>query len=175
MHHLYGSKNCSASRNWATTAEDFSNIYLSVNCEGHICPASCKDHWYVFMCVDFVTWCPEAVQLKNIDTESVAEVLVGGFFCVCWFGVPDEILSDQGSQFTSDLMRANTSLLVVTWNEWVDLHVSSHVNMTADVIPLCICTTYRTHNNVQQRKGRWKKKNNNIELGIAQCFLVCWP
>ena len=50
------------------------------------------------------------VPLKNIDTCSVAEALVGIFART---GVPDEILSDQGSQFTSDLMKEIMRLLSV--------------------------------------------------------------
>ncbi|PIK51194.1 hypothetical protein BSL78_11911 [Apostichopus japonicus] len=45
---------------------------------------------------------PEAVPLRNIDTERVAEALVDIFSRV---GVPSEILTDRGSQFTSDVMK----------------------------------------------------------------------
>ena len=45
---------------------------------------------------------PEAVPLKNIDTETVAEVLVDIFSRL---GVPEEILSDLGTQFISECMK----------------------------------------------------------------------
>ena len=52
--------------------------------------------------VDFSTRYPEAVPLKKINTETVAEALVDIFSRV---GVPEEILSDLGTQFVSDCMR----------------------------------------------------------------------
>ena len=52
--------------------------------------------------VDFATRCPEAVPLKNIDTETVAEALVDIF---SHLGAPEEILSDLGTQFVSECMK----------------------------------------------------------------------
>ena len=52
--------------------------------------------------VDFATKYPEAVALPRIETERVAEALLDVFSRV---GFPTEILSDKGSQFTSDLMK----------------------------------------------------------------------
>ena len=48
--------------------------------------------------------------MKSITTEAVAESLVEIFSRV---GIPDEILSDRGSQFTSDVMREVCRLLSV--------------------------------------------------------------
>ena len=53
---------------------------------------------------------PEAVPLKKIDAETVAEALVDIFSCL---GVPKEILSDLGTQFVSDCMREVTRLLSI--------------------------------------------------------------
>ena len=52
--------------------------------------------------VDFATKYPEAVALPRIETERVAETLLDVFSRV---GFPTEILSDKGSQLTSDLMK----------------------------------------------------------------------
>ena len=60
--------------------------------------------------VDFATRYPEAVPLKNIDTERVAEALVDIFSRL---GVPEEILSDFGTQFVSDCMKKVTWLLSI--------------------------------------------------------------
>ena len=49
--------------------------------------------------VDFATRYPEAVPLKTIDTETVAEALVVIFSRL---GVPEEILSDLDIQFVSN-------------------------------------------------------------------------
>ena len=53
---------------------------------------------YILMVFDYATWFPEAFALKSIDAEHVAEVLMSLFSRV---GVPKEILTDQGSNFTS--------------------------------------------------------------------------
>ena len=50
--------------------------------------------------MDYATRYPEAVRLKDIQAESVAEVHM--FTRV---GVPKEILSDQGSQFLPAVMK----------------------------------------------------------------------
>ena len=50
------------------------------------------------------------MPLKNIDTETVAEALVDIFSRL---GVPEEILSDLGTQFVSDCMREVTRLLSI--------------------------------------------------------------
>ena len=52
--------------------------------------------------MDYATHYPEAVPLKNINTETVAEALVDIFSRL---GIPEEILSDLGTQFVSDCMQ----------------------------------------------------------------------
>ncbi|XP_068240035.1 uncharacterized protein [Palaemon carinicauda] len=58
--------------------------------------------------MDHASRYPDAVPLKNIDSESVAEALVDMFSRV---GVPEKILSDLGTQFTSDCMKEVARLL----------------------------------------------------------------
>ena len=58
--------------------------------------------------VDFATRYPEAVPLKTTTTEVVAEALVDMFPRV---GIPREILTDCGTQFTSELMKEVSRLL----------------------------------------------------------------
>ena len=67
-------------------------------------------HRYILTLVDFSTRFPEAVPLKNIDTHIVAKALVDIFSRL---GVPEEILSDLGTQFVSDCMREVTRLLSI--------------------------------------------------------------
>ena len=52
--------------------------------------------------VDYVTRFPEAVALKTTETKRVAKTLVGISTRV---GIPNEVLSDNGSQFISDVMK----------------------------------------------------------------------
>ncbi|KAK3691761.1 hypothetical protein RRG08_009575 [Elysia crispata] len=62
---------------------------------------------------------PEAVPLKRIVTETVAEALVDIYSCL---GLPEEIFSDQGTQFVSDCMKEVCRLLGVTQSTISPLH-----------------------------------------------------
>ena len=63
---------------------------------------------YILTLIDFTTGFPEAVPLKDIDSISVTEALLQIFSRV---GIPKEILSDRGTQFTSQLMKELHRLL----------------------------------------------------------------
>ena len=58
--------------------------------------------------IDYATRYPEAVALPSIETERVAEALVEIFSRV---GIPDEMLTDCGSQFTAEVMKEVSRLL----------------------------------------------------------------
>ena len=75
---------------------------------GRIQPATDRRKRYILSLVDFPSRYPKAVALKGIEAERVAKALVDMF---CRLGVPSEMLTDMGSQFTSELM-AETSRLV---------------------------------------------------------------
>ena len=60
--------------------------------------------------MEYATRYPEAIPLPKIETERVAEALLEIFSRV---GVPEEVLSDLGTQFTSDLMKEVGRLLSV--------------------------------------------------------------
>ena len=64
-------------------------------------PKSKKGNRYILTLVDYATRYPEAAALSTIDTETIADELIQIFSRV---GLPDEILTDQGSNFTSQLM-----------------------------------------------------------------------
>ncbi|XP_033730041.1 uncharacterized protein LOC117319318 [Pecten maximus] len=81
---------------------------VAVDLIGPLIPASDRGHRYILTLVDFATRYPEAVPLKKIDTESVADALLDIFSRV---GVPREILSDRGGQFTSEMMAEVSRLL----------------------------------------------------------------
>ena len=83
---------------------------VEIDLVGPISPPSEDGHRYILTLLDFLTRYPEAVPLKNIDTETVAEALVDIFSRL---GVPEEILSDLGTQFVSDCMREVTRLLSI--------------------------------------------------------------
>lgn len=57
---------------------------------------------YILVCIDYATRYPEAIPLKNQEAETVADALISIFSRV---GVPKELLTDQGSNFMSDLTK----------------------------------------------------------------------
>lgn len=75
---------------------------VAIDLIGPINPSSERWYKYILTVIDYATRYPEAVPLKNIETETVAEAMVEIFSRV---GVPREVLSDQGSQFLSGLMK----------------------------------------------------------------------
>ena len=81
---------------------------VAIDLVGPISPASDKGHRYILTLVDYATRYLEAVLLKNIDTETVAEALLDMYSRV---GVPEEVLSDLGTQFISDCMKEASKLL----------------------------------------------------------------
>ena len=83
---------------------------VAVDLIGPIEPMSERGHRYILTVVDFATRYPEAVALKNITTETVAEALVEIYSRV---GIPKEVLSDQGSQFVSSMMKEVSRILSV--------------------------------------------------------------
>ena len=66
-------------------------------------PRSKSRKRYILVVCDYETRYPEAIPLKSIDASEipVAEELIKLFSHV---GIPDEILTDQGSNFTSQLL-----------------------------------------------------------------------
>ncbi|XP_063970109.1 uncharacterized protein LOC135157653 [Lytechinus pictus] len=83
---------------------------IAVDLIGPIQPITSRKNRYILTVVDCATRYLEAVALPNIETTTVAEALVQIFSRV---GVPQEILSDQGTQFTSDLMKDIGKLLSI--------------------------------------------------------------
>ena len=74
-------------------------------------PRSRSGNRYVLVMCDYGTRYPEAVPLKSIEAEKIAEELVAIFARV---GIPKEILTDQGSNFTSQLLAELYRLLKVS-------------------------------------------------------------
>ncbi|KAL7647143.1 UNVERIFIED_CONTAM: hypothetical protein RMT77_002401 [Armadillidium vulgare] len=81
---------------------------VAVDLIGPIKPASEEGHKYILTLVDYATRYPEAVSLKSISTETVAEALVDMYSRL---GVPEEVLTDLGTQFTSECMKQVSKLL----------------------------------------------------------------
>ncbi|XP_037790572.1 uncharacterized protein LOC119585923 [Penaeus monodon] len=83
---------------------------VAVDIVGPIEPRANDGSRYILTIVDYATRYPEAIALKNIDTCTVAEALLSVFSRV---GIPKEVMSDRGSQFTSDMMKEFNRLLCI--------------------------------------------------------------
>ena len=83
---------------------------VAVDLVGPMFPPTERGSKYILTVMDYATRYPEAVPLKGIQAETVAEALVNMFTRVC---VAKEILSDQGSQFLSAVMKEMCRLLSV--------------------------------------------------------------
>ena len=81
---------------------------VAVDIVGPIEPRSNNRSRYILTMMDYATRYPEAIALPSIENERVAEALVKMFSRV---GVPDEMLTDCGSQFTSEIMKQVARLL----------------------------------------------------------------
>ncbi len=81
---------------------------VAVDLVGPIFPATDRKNRYILTLVDYATRYPEAIPLPSIEAERVAEALVDMFSRL---GIPEEILTDRGSQFTSEVMHEVSRLL----------------------------------------------------------------
>lgn len=83
---------------------------VAVDIVGPILPMSETKKQYILVMIDYATRYPEAVALKDIRTETVAEAL-----WTFWtrLGLPDEVLTDCGKQFTSQTMKEVNNLLKI--------------------------------------------------------------
>ena len=64
-------------------------------------PRTEEGHRYILTIVDYGSRYPDAIPLRTTSSQDVAEALLEYFSRV---GLPKEILTDRGSNFTSDLM-----------------------------------------------------------------------
>ena len=87
--------------------EPFSRIALDI--VGPL-PRSRSGNRFVLVICDYATRYPEAIPLRSVDAEHVAEQLVQVFSRV---GIPQEIMSDQGSNFMSALLAEMYGLLKI--------------------------------------------------------------
>ena len=71
---------------------------------GPLSPITTNGYRYILALVDYATRFPEATALPSIETDRVAEALIG---------FPIEMLTDMGSSFTSSLMNEVCRLVSV--------------------------------------------------------------
>ena len=83
---------------------------VAVDIVGPIHPMTDRHNRYILTMVDYATRYPEAIPLKSVTTVEVAETMVDMFSRL---GVPEEILSNQGAQFMSEVMQEVSRMLSV--------------------------------------------------------------
>lgn len=70
-----------------------------------------KGNRYILVIVDCFTKWTESYAIKNQESRTIADVIVNEF--ICRFGTPLQILSDQGTGFTSKLFTEVCDLLKI--------------------------------------------------------------
>ncbi|XP_070198733.1 uncharacterized protein [Littorina saxatilis] len=99
---------------------------VAVDIIGPILPMSENKKRYILVMVDFATRYPEAVALKDIHAETVADALWDFWTRL---SIPSEILSDNGSQFTGTLMQEVTELLRIKRKTSAVFHPAGNVQV----------------------------------------------
>ena len=74
-------------------------------------PRSNNGNRYILTICDYATRYPEAIPIPNTEAITIAKELVSVFARV---GIPDEILTDQGSNFMSSLLQEMYLMLNIT-------------------------------------------------------------
>ena len=74
-------------------------------------PRTTTRYKYILTIVDYATRYPEAIPLRNTSSKTIADALVQYF---CRVGIPEELVSDQGSNFISNLMAQLYDQLGIT-------------------------------------------------------------
>ena len=83
---------------------------VAIDLVGPISPVTERGNRYILTMVDYATRYPEAITLPSIETERVAEALLGIYSRV---GIPSEVLSDRGTHFLSNVMQEVNRLLSI--------------------------------------------------------------
>lgn len=98
----------------------FSHIHVDL--VGPLPPSSGFTH--LFTIIDRTTRWPEAVPLKETSTTTCADALIHVW--IARFGVPLELTSDRGSQFTSELWTTITRKLGIQLHRTTAYHPQSN-------------------------------------------------
>uniref|UniRef100_A0A3B1IQA4 Gypsy retrotransposon integrase-like protein 1 n=1 Tax=Astyanax mexicanus TaxID=7994 RepID=A0A3B1IQA4_ASTMX len=86
-------------------------------------PVTDSGNRYVLVAMDYFTKWPEAYAVPDQGAVTTADVLVREFFCR--FGVPEELHSDQGRNFESEVMAEVCRILGIHKTRTTPLHPQS--------------------------------------------------
>ncbi|CAC5426307.1 unnamed protein product [Mytilus coruscus] len=91
---------------WPGNESDVKRV--AVDIVGPLVPVTDKGNRYILTLVDYARKYLEGVAISSVETERVAEALIDIF---CRVGFPREMLTDMGTQFTSNLMSKESRLI----------------------------------------------------------------
>ncbi|KII65995.1 Transposon Tf2-9 polyprotein [Thelohanellus kitauei] len=80
----------------------------------------CKGYTYLHTIVDRFTRWPEAIPLQDISAATCARALISGW--ICRFGLPCDISSDRGTQFTSEVWHEMAKLFDIQLHHTTSYH-----------------------------------------------------
>ena len=95
---------------------------VAVDIVGPITPGEAKNP-YILVASDYFTRWAEAYAIPNQEAITVATKLVDEFFCR--FSIPQQLHSDQGRQFESDVMKEVCKLLQISKTRTTPYHPQS--------------------------------------------------
>jgi hypothetical protein len=116
----------------------------ALNFVGPISPMSHRKN-YILVCTDYVTKWVEAKDLFLATEKSVVEFIYENIFT--HFGVPREIVADQGTQFTSKLMKELTEKYGIKHCKSSPYHsqANGQVESTNKVLEAILTKTVQLH------------------------------
>ena len=79
---------------------------------GPIEPAASNGHRFIFVAIDYFTKWVEAASYKSVTKKVVADFVRNNL--ICRFGVPESIITNNGANLNSHLMRETCEQFKVT-------------------------------------------------------------
>jgi transposase InsO family protein len=100
---------------------------------------------YILVCTDYVTKWVEAKSLFRATEKSVVKFIYQDIFT--HFGFPHEIVTDQGTQFTSKMMKEMTEKYGIKHHKYSPYHPpdNGQVESTNKVLEAILTKTIQLH------------------------------
>jgi transposase InsO family protein len=100
---------------------------------------------YILVCIEYVTKWVEGKSLYSANEQSVVDFLFKDIFT--HFGVPREIVTDQGTQFTSNLVKYITKKYHIKHRKSSPYHpqANGQVESTNKMIEVILTKTIHLH------------------------------
>ena len=117
----------------------FDHIHIDI--VGPLPPS--QGHTHLLTIVDRFTRWPEAIPLKGTDTETCARALV--LHWITRFGMPLDLTSDRGAQFTSKLWATITKLLGIKLHHTTAYHPQVNGLLECFSLSFEVVIAYKTH------------------------------